>query len=86
VRGGVGVGWDGLRGSCGLEVFGCGAGEARLLKLLRGGFKFCGCGAGADTKFNPRRTLQRTCLVFIEYFLPELRSYILAFWTYCVRY
>jgi len=35
----------------------CGAGRvrAKFLKLLRvwGGFKFCGCGAGADTKFQP---------------------------------
>jgi len=26
---------------------------AKFLKFLRGGFKFCGCGAGADTKFQP---------------------------------
>jgi len=32
-----------------------GRARAKFLKLLRvrGGFKFCGCGAGADRKFQP---------------------------------
>ena len=50
---GAGAGWDGLRGA------GVGRERARFLKLIRvrGGFKFCGCKAGAGKNFNPRRTL-----------------------------
>jgi len=44
-----------VAGVCGM-VSGAGAGRvrAKFLKLLRvwGGCKFCGCGAGADTKFQ----------------------------------
>jgi len=36
---------------------GAGAGAGKISQTLagaeRGGFKFCGCGAGADTKFQP---------------------------------
>ena len=42
-------------GVCGLEVCGCERQQARFLKLMwvQGGFKFCGCTAGADKKFQP---------------------------------
>ena len=47
------AGWDGLRGGCGLEVCGAGAGKISQTPAGAGRFKFCGCGAGADTKFQP---------------------------------
>ena len=40
---------------------GWGAGAGKISQIHsgaeRGGFKFCGCGAGADKNLNPRRAL-----------------------------
>jgi len=46
MRCGAGAGWDGPRG-------GAGAGKISQIPEGRVGFKFCGCGAGADKKFQP---------------------------------
>ena len=54
-------GWRGLGWSVG-RVW------AKFLKLLRvrGGFKFCGCGAGVDTKFQPAKDSTRHISNFPE--------------------
>jgi len=68
---GAGAGWDGLRGGRGLEVCGAGADKISipagagwerttfLFLRVRGGFKFCGCGPGADKKFQPAQDSSR---------------------------
>jgi len=42
-----------VRDGCRLEVCGVGAGKISQLLWGRGRFKYCGCRAGADTKFQP---------------------------------
>jgi len=56
----AGAGLDGLRG--GLEVCGAGAGKIDQTPAgaERGGFKFSGCGTGADTKFQPAQDSGRS--------------------------
>ena len=47
----VGAGWDGLRSGAGYRC--AGREWAKFLKFMRGGFKFCGYGAGADKRIQP---------------------------------
>ena len=56
MRGGRGLGWSA----------GAGRERAKFLKLLRvrGGFIFCWCGAGADTKFQPAQDSNAYGVVF----------------------
>ena len=62
---------------CGAVLVGvvCGAGagreRARFLKFLRmrGAFKFCGCGAGADKKFQPAQNFITYAFVGPTYFV-----------------
>jgi len=41
VRGGVGAGWDGLRGGCGLEVCGCGVGSDTKFQPAQDSNTYC---------------------------------------------
>jgi len=71
--------WD--RKSAGRARVGmvCGTGRVRSVRV-RGGCEqnfsnSCGCGAGADKNFNPRRTLMCTCLLEGDYLIGAFCSY-----------
>ena len=55
----TGAAWDGLRGGCGLEVCGCGAGVGKISQIPvgAGGLNFAGAGREVTKNFNPCRTL-----------------------------